>query len=130
MTKKRYNLDRLTQEQIDAVIRDYRTPTLSLRDIIRRNTIGKDRIMAIIRANKIPMRGRHSPTFIFKNKPKKVEPHAILSDTALERAKTALRQRGYIVFAAEVTDGPRGKGYFRCDGKLFTRQQVMEAAAR
>ena len=128
-------MSELTQEQIDGIIRDYQTPTLSTRDGARRNGVGKDKMMQVIREYKIPERGRNSRSFIFKGRMKKTMAHAIaayspFSDVALERAKLTLRKRGCVVFAAEVTDGSRGKGYFRCDGKLFTRDEIMQDAAK
>jgi hypothetical protein len=120
----------LTKEQVEAIIKDYKTPTLTFRDVVRRNNIGKDRVMRIVRACNVPERGRHVPSFTNRKRMYKPDAASPFSDIALERAKLTLRKRGWIVFAAEVTDGSRGKGYFRCDGKLWTREQVMEAAAK
>lgn len=126
----------LTHEQINSIIHDYQNPVLSTRDVCRRNNVGKDKMMQIIREHKITPRGRHSRTFVFRGRIKRTMADAAVvaynafSDVALERAKLTLRKRGCVVFAAEVTDGKKAKGFFRCDGKLWTRQQVMEAAAK
>ena len=126
----------LTQEQIGGIIRDYQNPVLSTRDVCRRNGVGKDKMMQVVREHKITPRGRHSRTFVFRGRIKREMGEAIASaynpfnDVALERAKLTLRKRGHVVFAAEVTDGGRARGFFRCDGKLWTREQVMEAAAK
>lgn len=120
----------LTQEQVEAVINDYRSPALSFRDVVSRNNIGKDRVMRIVRACNVPERGRHVATFYNRKRMYKPEAASPFSDITLERAKLTLRKRGWVVYAAEVTDGARGKGYFRCDGKLWTRQQVIEAAEK
>jgi len=121
----------LSMETVEAVISDYQTRTLSTRDIVRRTGVGKDRMMVIIRANNIEERGRSKHHGIFsrgRSRPSTLP--APIDDVALERAKLTLRKRGCIVFAAEVTDGWRSKGLFRCDGKLWTRQKLMEAAAK
>ena len=120
----------LTQQQVEAIINDYRSPALSVRDVVRRSNVGKERIMRIVRACNVPERGRHAATFYNRKRMYKPEAASPFSDIVLERAKLALRKRGWVVYAAEVTDGARGKGYFRCDGKLWTRQQVIEAAAK
>lgn len=48
----------------------------------------------------------------------------------LERAKTVLRQKGRIVFDAEVTDGARGCGFVKVDGRKFTPAEVIARAAQ
>ena len=121
---------KLTHAQIQKIIDDYRTPTLSFRDVARRNGIGKDTIMMVIRANKIVPRGRHAPTFLRVPRTSARPGPGVHIDVALERAKLTLRKRGNVVYGAEVTDGQKSKGLFRLDGRLVTRQQVMEAAAR
>lgn len=44
----------------------------------------------------------------------------------LEQAKTRLRRRGFTVFAAEVTGGPKGKFYV--GGRLLTEAELMAKA--
>lgn len=44
----------------------------------------------------------------------------------LEQAKTRLRRRGFTVFAAEVTGGPKGKFYV--GGRLMTEAELMAKA--
>lgn len=44
----------------------------------------------------------------------------------LESAKTALRRRGFVVYDAEVTGGPRG--YVSVDGKVVPRSEVIAMA--
>lgn len=123
-------LEGLTREQVEAIISDYQSPSLSFRDVVRRSNIGKDRLMKIVRACNVRERGRHVATFYNRKRMYKPEAASPFSDIVLERAKLTLRRRGRVVYAAEVTDGARGKGFFRCDGKLWTREQVMKAAAR
>ena len=124
----------LSQEQIDRILDDYKNPGLSTRDITLRNGIGKKKMMQLVRKHGVPERGRHKQAYFFRGRAKKTTIGAMnaavsaFSDVAIERAKLTLRQRGHIVFDAEVTDGYKAKGYFRCDGKLWTREQVMEAA--
>ena len=60
-----------TKLMFERILRDYQTPTLSTRDVVRRNNIGKDRMLAIVRAKGVQERGRHSPTFIFRGRVKK-----------------------------------------------------------
>ena len=45
----------------------------------------------------------------------------------LEQAKTRLRRRGFTVFAAEVTGGPKGKFYV--GGRLMTAAELMAKAS-
>lgn len=49
--------------------------------------------------------------------------------TDLEKAKTKIRQRGYIVYNASVTDGPRAGDMIKIDGRYFTPDQVISRAA-
>lgn len=51
-------------------------------------------------------------------------------DDQIELAKRILRRRGWIVFNAEVTGGPKSRGLYRVDGQLWARDQLLEAAAK
>ena len=50
-----------------------------------------------------------------------------LSDE-LERAKTALRRAGIVVFDAEITDGPAGRGLVKVGGRNVLPEEVIEMA--
>lgn len=49
--------------------------------------------------------------------------------TELERAKTVLRRQGRVVFNAEITDGGRGRGLVKVDGRNATPAEVIARAA-
>lgn len=127
----------LSQERIAAIARDYQTAALTVRDIIARHHIGKERLIAIVRVLKIEERARRRggrPTVgggnmarVFLGAAKAGAPAH--GDDAVERAKRILRQRGCIVFDATVTDGSRGAGLIRVDGRRLTRAELLEAAA-
>lgn len=51
-------------------------------------------------------------------------------DDVLEQAKTVLRRKGCIVFAAEVTDGDGGRGLTRVDHRRLQRDAVLALAAK
>lgn len=45
--------------------------------------------------------------------------------TALDRAKMVLRQRGIVCFNADITDGPPGRGFVKCDGRNLKPAEVI-----
>lgn len=74
------------------------------------------------RAKRLPSR-KHGSFFL---KPK--HPQNAATPSELDRAKTALRQTGRIVFDATVTDGPAGRGLIKVDSKNMTPAEVLSLA--
>ena len=120
----------LTQEQVERIVADYRDMSLGVKEVAIRNKIGTKRLLKIIRHLHIKERGEEVRMMRVRRSMPRHAMSPVVQDVVLENAKTTLRKRGWVVYAAEVTDGARHKGYFRCDGKLWTRDQVLEAAAR
>lgn len=125
-------------ERLAAIVKDYKNLDLSLSDIAMRYRIGKDRITQIAKAKGLRMRNRDTFMATLRSKRKKrtiaqvfmgVQTPKESADPQLEAAKTVLRQRGCIVYDATVTDGSAAKDFVKCDGKRFTREQIIRLAS-
>ena len=129
----------LAEEKIAAICRDYMTPSLSVSVIAMRNGVSKDRITGIIRARGLTERQRGYHSIDQRKKKRRSLAEVFLgasyhkpapkgADDVLEKAKTALRRRGCVVFNAEVTDGAKFKGFIKCDGRRYTRDELVALA--
>ncbi len=85
--------------------------------------LGKVRIVTIVGQGIVTATPNyaHRPA-VAARKHEKAERHE------LERAKTALRRFGRVVFDAEVTDGPGGRGLIKVDSKNMTPAEVLSLA--
>ncbi len=61
----------------------------------------------------------------YQGRPRGTYKAAKVERQEIDRAKTALRRFGRIVFDAEVTDGPAGKGFVKVDGRNLTPDAVL-----
>lgn len=130
----------LGDERLAIIVKDYLNPDLSISDIALRHSIGKDRVAAIAKAKGLRLRDRNSHIAMNRAKRKRkrtiaqvfmgIETPKPVEDPLLEAAKTALRQRGCIVYDATVTDGARAKGLIKVDGMRLTRAQVVAMATQ
>lgn len=121
----------LSDAKVAQIIRDYGNLTLTVDEVMRRNRIGSARLKAILDVKKVKPRGARpfgdkkrtmSQVFLGMQPPPKI------TDDAIERAKTALRRRGCIVYDAEISDGAKGRGLIRVDQRRMTRAEVLRAA--
>lgn len=121
----------LTAARVKQLIRDYENPTLTVNEVMVRNKVGSARLRAILDARKIRPRGAR-PFGLKKRSMAQVflgmQPAAKASDDAVEKAKTALRRRGCVVYDAEVVEGSKGRGFVRVDHKRLTPAEVIKAA--
>jgi len=121
----------LNTEQIERIVRDYRTPSLTVRDVAMRNNIGRETLMNVVRAAGIELRGRKRTGSWLKPPRRAVKPgDGYMVDDVLEQAKLKLRQRGHYVWGAEVTDGRKARGLFRFDGALISRDELLTRAKK
>lgn len=121
----------LSEKQIESICRDYANRQLTTREVAANNKIGKDRLLGVIQAKGIEPRGERWHLNYRRSRGRVSELCAPQNvDDALESAKTALRRRGVIVYDATVTDGAKGAGLIRVDGRRMTRADVLFAAAR
>ena len=127
----------LSEERIAAITRDYKAGQ-SIRYICSKFSMGQNRLTAIL--TKLKLKRPRSKTPIFwTGKAKRSIADVFLgakkltntsTDAELDAAKNALRQRGYIVYDATVTDGPRSKGLVKVDHVRMTRDAVIALASR
>lgn len=119
----------IDEERAAAIIKDYRNPALTVRDVIARNGIGKEMLMAVVRKYNVEPRGRKHQSW--RRPPRgATKPGNGLppGDAIVDKAKLVLRRRGSVVYGAEVTNGPKARGLFKCDGRLISRDQLIAAA--
>lgn len=115
-------------DKIAAILRDYRDPLVTVRDIVMRHSVGRKTLMGILRRHHVPLRGKEArmKSWPLRAAAKLATGYSV--DAELENAKRKLRTRGRIVYGAEVTNGPQAKGLIKCDGRLMTREQLIEMA--
>lgn len=127
----------LDAERLEGITRDYKAGQ-SIRYICTHHRIGQQRFMAILAHLKLK-RDRSKTPFFKTGKHKRTIADVFLGarrvekpseDPALDAAKTALRSRGYIVYDAVVTDGPKAKGLVKVDHVRMTRGEVIALASR
>lgn len=117
-------------DKIAAILRDYSDPQVTVRDIIMRHSVGRETLMGVLRRHHVPLRGSKTRMKSWLRPPRiATKPGAGYSvDAELENAKRKLRSKGRVVYGAEVTNGPKAKGLIKCDGRLMTREQLIEMA--
>lgn len=119
----------IDDERAAVIIKDYRNPALTVRDVIARNSIGKEMLMAVVRKYNVEPRGRKNHSWRRPPRGATKPGNGVLpGDTVVEKAKLVLRKRGSVVYGAEVTNGPKARGLFKCDGRLISRDQLLAAA--
>ena len=127
----------LTDERIAGIVRDYKAGQ-SIRYVCQTYRIGQNRLTAILAKLKVRRPRSKTPHF-FTGKSKRSIADVFLGakkiattseDPTLDAAKNALRQRGYIVYDATVTDGPRSKGLVKVNHVRMTREAVIAMASR
>jgi DNA-binding Lrp family transcriptional regulator len=86
--------------------------------------LGKVRIVTIVATGQTTAK----PETAWRRSGAAPKPQRVVRED-LERAKTALRRRGCIVFDAEVTDGLAGRGFVKVDGRNISPADVIRQAA-
>jgi hypothetical protein len=127
----------LTRAEIEAMCELYRTSHMSVREVARHCNVSQERMFIIINLEKCPLRGknwalkRSRPRLGLKGVFGGMAPVRLAkpASEALEKAKTILRKQGRVVFDATV-DGSGPKGFVKCDGRLFTAEQIIQRAAQ
>lgn len=129
-----------TPEQIKEMCRLYVSSFRPVRVIARQFQISQDRLFAILKIENVRLRGRAFAITGARRRLGKqrtiasvfcgmAKDELVRGPSDLENAKTRLRQRGCVVFDATVTDGSKGRGFVKCDGRNFTPAEIIQRAA-